>query len=139
MIVQDIVLRTLPWHVRVYYAVDRYYADEIIDDLISLGCKGNNLTAAKHHLWRGDLNTGLTYADTDHKEAVMVIGLTTSGEQFYNSMIHETLHLLSYIAKAEDLNPYGEKICYLAGELAQKTYKKAKRLMCDCCRKKMHR
>lgn len=139
MMVQDIVLHTLPWSVRVYYAVDTYYADEIIDDLICLGCRGENLRNAKESLWKGELNSGITYTDNDNRQAVVVIGKTTSGAEFFNSLLHEVLHLLSYIAKAEGLNPYGEDVCYMAGELAQKMYGVARGLLCDCCREKTYK
>lgn len=139
MICQDILLRTVPWHIRVYYAVTTYYADEIIDDLIAIGCRGGTLIEAKNNLWSGHLDTGLTYANPDRREAIMVIGKASNGGQFYNSLIHEQLHLLSYIAKKHDLDPYGEEIAYVAGELGNKMYSKAKGLICDCCRPKQYK
>lgn len=139
MFKQDIMLRSVPWSVRVYYEVDTYNADEILDELISLGCNGENLKRAKENLWIGKPNTGLTYANIDVKDATMVISKTTSADEFYNSFVHEQFHLLSYIAKEEGLDPLGEDICYVAGELAGKMFEKAKGLMCDCCRDKRRR
>lgn len=134
MMTQDIMLHAVPWSVRIYYEADAYYADEILDDLISLGCNGDDLRNAKENLWSGRPNTGLTYANMEMKDATMVIGKTTSAKEFYNSLIHEQLHLLSYIAKAEGFDPYGEEICYVAGELGSKMFERAKGLMCECCR-----
>ena len=33
MIIQNIYLEDWNWHVTIYYAVDSYYADEILDEL----------------------------------------------------------------------------------------------------------
>lgn len=138
MILQDIYLTEVPWHIRIYYAVDKYYADEIMDDLIAIGYRGEMLTEAKESLWAGKIDTGLTYANPNTREAVMVIGIASSGGQFYNTLIHEQLHLLSYIAREHGLDPYGEKIAYVAGELGMKMYSKAAALMCDGCRRKIY-
>lgn len=137
MIKQDIELERIGWHVSVYYAVDQYYADEIIDVLIRTGCRGKQLTAAKRNLWSGKLDGGLTFANADIKEAVMVIGLTSSASQHANSTFHEQMHLMAYIADSLGLDPYGEEICYIGGELAQKMHSITRLFECDCCRKKV--
>lgn len=39
------------------------------------------------------------------------------------------------IALAEKVNPWGEEIEYLRGEIGKQTFKKAKYLLCEHCRK----
>lgn len=136
MIKQDITLSNIGWHVRIFYAVDKYYADEITDVLVRIGCRGQQLRDAKKNLWSGDLDSGLTFANPDIKEAVMVIGLTSNARQHANSTLHEQMHLLSYIASSLNLDPYGEEICYIGGELAQKMHPVTNVFECDCCRQK---
>lgn len=133
MIVQDIKL-AIGWRIRVYYAVDAYYPDEIADDLIRIGCRGEQLRTAVDNLWSGEVNTGLTYANEKEKRGVMVIGMASCGGEFFNSLVHEMQHILSYIARSEGLNPYGEDICYVAGELSSEMYGKVGFLLCDHCR-----
>lgn len=133
MIVQDIKL-AIGWRIRVYYAVDAYYPDEIADDLIRIGCRGEQLRTAVDNLWSGEVNTGLTYANEKEKRGVMVIGMASCGGEFFNSLVHEMQHILSYIARSEGLNPYGEDICYVAGEMASEMYGKVGFLLCDHCR-----
>lgn len=137
MIIQDIYTKRVKWHIRIYHAVDALYADEIIDDLISIGCRGETLREAKDHLWRGFVNTGLTYSNIQNHETVMVIGITSSGEEYWNSLDHEKNHLLAHIAQSYNLDPYGETISYISGEFIRDVYAEAKTLLCDCCRKKM--
>lgn len=134
MIIQDIYIKRVGWHVRVYHAVDTMYADEIIDELIKVGCRGEMLTNAKISIWRGMLNSGMTYSNTKAKESLMVIGLTTRGAEYWNTLEHEMQHLLQDIELSLGLDHYGEEIAYVSGEFIRDLYPKAKHLLCDCCR-----
>lgn len=138
MIVQDIYIRRADWHVKVYHAVDAMYADEIIDDLIRIGCSGATLTKAKDSLWRGAVNSGLTYSNLKRHETVMVIGLTTSGAEYWNSLEHEMRHLLQHIEESLGLDHYGEEISYISGEFIRDVYGGAKDLLCECCRGRIY-
>lgn len=67
-----------------------------------------------------DILCGLTYTNTRLQETVMVIGEATSPEEFFNSLTHESRHLEAHIAQTLNLDPYGEDICYVSGEIAEK-------------------
>lgn len=135
MFVQDLYLPRCDWNVRIYHAVDAMLADEILDDLIRIGCRGTSLTEAKRHLWQGLPNQGLTYS-SQYGMTVMVIGITSNGSEYWNTLDHERLHLLQHIARTRRLDPYGEEIAYISGEFTREVYKCAKHLLCDCCRNK---
>lgn len=138
MFIQDIYIRRANWHVRVYHAVDDLYADEIIDNLIEIGCRGDDLKDAKISLWERLPNQGLTYSNFDRRETIMVIGFTDSGKEYWNTLDHEKNHLLQHIALACGINPYGEEISYISGEFIRDVYNgEARHLLCDCCRKKV--
>lgn len=136
MIVQDIYLERVEWHVRIYYAVTTYYADEILDDLITLGCRGEDLRKAQDNLWEGHLDTGLTYSSLEKHETVIVIAKASEAAEYWNSIDHEKNHLLQHISMAYHINPYGEEISYISGEFIRSVFRMAKGLLCDCCRKK---
>lgn len=123
------------WKVRVYYAVSCYWSDEILDDLIRVGCKGKNLRMAKQNLWGCQLNTGLTYSSYEDGRTVMVIGLASSAKQYQNSIAHEQLHVVQHICKALDIELDSETACYLMGELAEKMHDEAHYLTCCGCHK----
>lgn len=139
MITHDFYLKKADWNVRVYIYITSYHADEILDDLIYLGCKGENLKRAKSSLWEGNLNTGLTYSNLSSRETLIVIAKTSSGEECWNSLDHEKQHLLQDISTADGIDPFGEEICYISGEFIRDVFKVAKPLLCDCCRKKIRR
>ena len=135
MIRQKFILKEYDWSVQVYYAVDCYYTDEIMEALYSIGCRGKNLSVAFGNLSSCKLDTGLTYSNYSTHETVMVIGINSSAEEFMNSFCHERKHLEMHIAKAFDPNPRGEEVAYLSGKIGQKMYRVAKKFLCEHCRK----
>lgn len=134
MIVQNIYLEDWDWHVTVYYAVDSYYADEILEELHLAGCKSKELERAKNMLINKYYNAGMTYSNFKEKYSVLVIGLTTSADEFQNTFDHEKGHLVMHISNAYNIDPYGEEYQYLAGAVGEKMFKIAKRFLCDHCR-----
>lgn len=137
MIVQDFHLKRYKWHVRVYYAVHRYWAEDIVRDLRDAGCSGRQLRTAFENLRRGEMNTGITYSNFGRRETVMVISLTSTAAEFLNSWMHEMQHLCRHVATAFGIDPYGEEAAYLAGDVGQRMFPVARRFLCDCCREKM--
>ena len=137
MIVQDFYLKGYKWHVRVYYAVRRYWAEDIVRDLRDSGCRDGQLRAAWDNLRRGELNTGITYSNFGRGETVMVISLTSTAAEFLNSWMHEMQYLCRHVAEAFGIDPYGEEAAYLSGDVAQKMFPVARKLLCEHCREEM--
>lgn len=131
---------TLPdydnWTIYAYYATTRYAVDEIMERLWEIGMDANNARQAFENLSMGNLNTGLCYSNYSMRKSVLVIALTSSPAEFINSWHHELEHLESHIGKVFKLDPTGEDIAYLSGELAMEMYPRIKHLICDCCRHK---
>lgn len=134
MIIQNIYLEDWDWHVTVYYAVDAYYTYEIIEEMNYMGCRDNELRKAENLLKKGNYNVGLTYSNFRDQHSIVVIGLTSTPEEFQNTFDHEKGHLAMHIGKALDIDIFGEDYQYLTGEIGQKMFKVAKRFMCEHCR-----
>ena len=132
MIRQQFDISKYDWKVEVYYAVDCYYTDEIMGRLYDIGCRGDDLQTAYEILIAGKPHTGLTYSNYGTRQTVMVIGITSSAAQFQNSYDHERKHLEAHIAAALGIDPWGEEICYLSGEIGQLMFEKARLMLCDC-------
>lgn len=130
MIRQEITLDNYDWHITLYYAVHDYFVDDIMNELVSIGLSGRKLRQAYKNLSSGKLDTGLTYVNDGR--AVCVIGKASSAAQYADSIQHEVMHLAKYIGKAERLNPYGEEVCYIGGEIARKMWPKSKLLTSEC-------
>ena len=82
----------------------------------------------------GILNEGFTFANPAMKEAVVVIGPTTSGKQFQNSMAHEIDHLSDNIAEWYGVKNHPEGTSYLTGDTTMALADIICRLGCDRCR-----
>lgn len=110
------------WHVTIYYGASQDDSPTLLRELESSGCAGAFLHAASEQLKSGNLNTGLTYSNFDRHITIISIGRATSPMQLLNTLQHEQRHLETHIAKTFRLDPFGEEICYLAGDVAEKTF-----------------
>ena len=137
MIVQNIYLEEWDWHITVYYAVDDYYVDEILEELELCGCSYTELVKAEDSFRSNTYNTGLTYTNFRNKCSTVVIGKTTSPEEFQNTFDHEKGHLVMHISSAYKIDPYSEEYQYLTGEVGQRLFRVARRFLCEHCRDKL--
>ena len=93
MITQNIYLEDWDWYVKVFYAVDTYYIDEILGELEAIGCTDRELLKAEKVFTNNEYNVGLTYSNLNYKCSVIVIGLTSCPAEFQNTFDHEKGHL----------------------------------------------
>lgn len=132
MIRQDFYLNGWDWYVMVFYAVDTYYMDEILDELESLGCKYTN--EIEEDLTDHKYNNGLTYSNIKRRVSLIVIGLTETPEDFQNTYDHEKGHLAMHIAEEDKIDVFGEEFQYLSGKIGELMFPVAKKFMCEHCR-----
>ena len=132
MIHRRIYIKKYDWAVDIFYAVTCYWTDRIMECLESIGCPDDILRSSYHNLMSCKLDTGLTYSNYNRRETVMVIGKTSSPGEFLNSFDHERKHLEAHIARAYGIDPYGEEIAYLSGDVAQMLVKDVQLFICDC-------
>lgn len=130
MIKQKFRLDRFDWEITIFYAVHGYYVEDIMHDLKRIGIRGKKLAKAEENLTSGEINSGLTYVNNG--EAVCVIGVASSAAQYMDSIVHEVMHLCKFIGKAEGLDPYGEEVCYIGGEIGRKMWPKSKLLTSEC-------
>ena len=117
----------------VYYAVDTYYMDEILEELEMIGC--TYAEEIEEDLTEQPYNNGLTYSNTRRRVSILVIGLTETPDEFQNTYDHEKGHLAMHIAEEDRMDVFGEEFQYLVGEIGKQTFPVAKRFMCEHCRK----
>lgn len=117
----------------VYYAVDTYYMDEILEELEMIGCTYTD--EIEEDLTQQPYNNGLTYSNMRRRVSLIVIGLTETPDEFQNTYDHEKGHLAMHIAEEDQMDVFGEEFQYLAGEIGKQTFPIAKRFMCEHCRK----
>lgn len=119
MIQQSVSIPKCDWSVSIYYDVRPKNADFILDELWELGCEQRHLYKAEKLLRSGVANEGLTYSNPYERRSIVVIGHTDDCFQFINSLSHEKQHIEQAISKADRLDPYGEDIAYISGNISQ--------------------
>lgn len=135
MIRQDFFIDKFGWNVVAFYDVKPKDANIVLKELRMLA-SASETRMIEEFISEGNYNTGFTYSNPTLKASVVSIGETTDARQFYNTLQHEQRHLETHIAKAYNLDPYGEELCYLAGDIAMSMFSACRELLCDCCRKK---
>lgn len=134
MLIQDFTLDKYGWYVKVYYAEDGYPYDEIRRDLFSLGDDMEDIDSFIGHLKEGCKNQGSTHSNIYLQKSVIIIGPTTSAEEFQNTFDHEKGHLAMHICIANEIDPFSEEFQYLVGDIGHQMFKAAKDFLCDECR-----
>lgn len=129
MIRQHCCIPSAQWCVEIFYDVRPRNADEILDRLWDLGCEQRHLYKAGRLLRSGVANEGLTYSNPYERRSIVVIGHTNDCFQFLNSLSHEKQHIEQAICKADRLDPYGEDIAYISGDISQAIARNAWRTM----------
>lgn len=134
MIRQRFELPKYGWTVYAYYVVTKPNAEEILENLVGIGCAGENLHNAYVNLTMGALNSGLTYSNSGRRETVMVFADTSCAKQFQQSYQHEIGHLKDHITQVFGISPHGEELQYIGDDIVNATWEIAKDLLCEHCR-----
>ena len=134
MIVRKIHIPEADWNVCMYFALDTYYVEDIMQSLCDIGCDSQRAEQAYENMVADRKNTGFTYSNYRNRESVMVVSKTTSASEMFNTTIHELVHLASHISLACDYEPTGETIAYIIGDLAKEIYPDISHLLCEKCR-----
>lgn len=119
MIRQDVYLEKYDWDVMVCHVSCKEDADEAMDLLSSVGCKGKPLLDAYDHISVDGMNKGLTYTNVDKRVSVVIISKASSEGEYINSLAHEMFHVVAHVCGFLGLDMQGEEPCYLMGWLLQ--------------------
>ena len=129
------VLKIGRWVVDFIFATKYYDVDGILSCLYDAGAPGWIMENAGELMSEGKYNTGFTYTNPEIHRAVVVIGPTTSGAEFTNTLVHEIHHLAVAIASELGLDLESETPAYLAGDSARALAEVVCELGCEHCRK----
>lgn len=122
------------WVVDFVFATERYDVDGILSCLYDAGAPRWAMGDAEELMSSGDFNTGFTYANPGNRRAVVVIGPTTSGAEYIDTLVHEIHHLAVAIASELGIDLESESPAYLAGDSARALAEVVCELGCEHCR-----
>ena len=119
---RDVIYRFLKigrWSVDFLFATKGYDIDGVIACLRDADAPRNILSQAEDLMLSCDYNCGFTYSNPFNKRAVVLIGPTTSGAEFLDTLVHEIHHLSVAIASELGVDLEGESPAYLSGDSAR--------------------
>ena len=123
------------WIVDFLFADDKYDERLVLASLYDLGAPLSVTMRASQIMEDNEYNCGFTYTDQTEFVALIVVGPTSSGEEFLNTLTHETHHLAVAIAEAAGYSLDSEGPAYLSGDTVMALARDICMLGCEECRK----
>ena len=107
------------WLVDFVFCDDNYDEEEVLTLLYDADAPFYVLKRVSEIMRSGESNTGFTYTNPSLLQAVVVIGPSSSGKEFINTVTHEVHHLAVAVAANLGIDLEGEAPAYIAGESAR--------------------
>lgn len=107
------------WVVDFLFATKRYDIDGVLACLSDARAPRDILEQAEDLMLSCKYNCGFTYTNQKYRRAVVLIGPTTSGEEFQDTFVHEVRHLADAIAHSLGVPLDSEKPAYISGDTAR--------------------
>ena len=104
----------------------------VAEALADLGCPDDDINATWHNMTE-EWNKGYTWSNPARRRSITLIGRSTSWAQFFDTVLHETDHIVDEIMMAYDIMNYGEPPAYTQGEIGRQMAPAIRRIMCPCC------
>ena len=114
------------------FARDEYDIDEVLSLMDECGATPSLCDRAERLMTSGKVNTGFTFSDSDAYRAIVVVGPSSSGEQFINTLSHEIHHLAVAIASSLGVDLEGETPAYITGDTTMELLKTICEFGCAC-------
>jgi len=116
---KGIKIKKYDWSVDFFFNAYPGDIEEILDSLYWMGASEHQIEDGIKTIKENEPNFGITYSNLDNKKTVVILGNITSKEEFNNTVVHEIQHIIQSISKVYHIDPYGEDISYLAGDIAE--------------------
>ena len=123
------------WVVDFLFAVGRYDIEGVLGCLYDAGAPEWAIDQAEVLMMEDNPNCGFTMSNPDRHRAVVVLGPTTSGDEFTNTFVHEVHHLAVAIASELGIDLESETPAYVAGDSAKALADVVCEFGCPCCNK----
>lgn len=129
------VLKIGRWVVDFLFATKGYDEEGVLGCLYDCGASKYAMRQAEELMSDCDFNCGFTFANPVRMRAVVVIGPTTGGAEFVDTLVHEVHHLAVAIADNLGIDLEGEGPAYLSGDTARALASLVCEMGCDHCRR----
>ena len=124
-----------------HWVVDFLFCEKLYDDVGVVAClrdayaPSRIIKDAEGLMQSCEYNCGFTYSNQLKRRAVVLVGPTTSGKQFLNTLTHEVRHLADAIARSIGVDLDAETPAYMTGDAVMALAEVVCELGCEHCRK----
>ena len=120
------------WIATVVYVPTERGMEAVADALSKLGCPQEDIDRT-WRLMTEEWDKGYTWSNPARRRSITLIGRARNWSQFFNTLMHETKHLVDEITASYDVMNYGEPPAYLQGEIGRQMAPVVRKLVCPCC------
>lgn len=114
MEVQQIYLNKYDWLIDVCYFTRKEDARDILNRLYMMGASDESLDKVACHI--GCLNSGLAFTNPDSQHSLIVVSISDSIGEMFDTLVHEINHVCSAIEEEYNIDPHSEQASYLIVE-----------------------
>lgn len=122
------------WGIVFLFSFDAFDMERIIDALVWAEAPDSIISRVSENVIAGRRNEGFCFSNPSTRRSVIGIGKTSTGPEFLDSTVHEIMHIAQDIAREDDIDPYGEDIAYLAGDISKSISDIVCIMSCPKCR-----
>lgn len=130
-------VRIHDWTILFLFSFDEDDMERIYDALIWADAPDSIISQVSENVYAGRLNEGFTYSEPSLRRTVLGTGIAESGPEVLDSMVHEIIHICQHIAIEDDMDPFGEDIAYLGGDISREISDIVCELSCEHCRNEL--
>ena len=127
------VLAIGEWVIDFLFAEERYDRDGVLACLYEIDAPSEVLEQADEVMRKNDWNCGFMYGSVILKRAVVVVGPSSSGSEFLDTLVHEIHHLAVLIASGLGVDLESETPAYLAGDSVRELAEVICEMGCSNC------
>ncbi len=121
------------WIVDILFFIREFDSDVVLDYLECTDISEREMSKVQRIMDKNRINSGFTYPDRGLHYIVVVIGPTTSGAEFKDTLVHEIHHVAVVIAKDFGIDLDSEIPAYLSGDSVRALADVVCMLGCSCC------
>lgn len=121
------------WDILFLFSFDIYDLERIVDALLWADAPNSIVSQVSENVSAERLNEGFCYSNPALRRTVYAVGKASSGPQVLDSIVHEIIHIVQHIGQEDGLDPYGESIAYLGGNISREISDIVCELSCPHC------
>ena len=121
------------WEILFLFCFDTNDLERVQSALIWADAPDSIIHHVSGNVSAGYLNEGFTYSNPALRRTVFAVGMASSGPQVLDSIVHEIIHIVQHIGIEDGMDPYGEEVAYLGGNISREISDIVCQISCPHC------